>query len=118
MNSDYIYLAGLFDGEGNVYYKQLKEIKHKRPGKPVHNVWQIRMEVSMTDYATVKWIHDTVQVGFFGERKVREGYKRQWRWRASYRDALSVARGLIPYCITKKDNLQQIIDHYEKTRKV
>ena len=41
--SDAAYLAGLFDGEGSVYFKKMKQIKHKRPGKPVHNVWVIRM---------------------------------------------------------------------------
>lgn len=118
MKPDYIYLAGLFDGEGNVYYKQLKKIRHKLPGQPVHTIWYIRMEIAMTDYVAVKWVYDMVKVGFFGEKKVREGFKRQWRWRASSRQALSVAREIIPYCIVKKDKLQQIIDHYEKARKV
>ena len=114
MTNNYSYLAGLFDGEGSVYYKQLKKTKHTVPGKPVHMVWIIRMEIAMTNYIAVKWVHNMVKVGFFGERKVKEGYKRQWRWRASNRQALSVAREIIPYCIVKKDKLQQIIDHYEK----
>ena len=28
-DSDAAYLAGLFDGEGSVYYKKMKQIKHK-----------------------------------------------------------------------------------------
>ncbi len=28
--TDVAYLAGLFDGEGSVYYKQTKQIRHKR----------------------------------------------------------------------------------------
>jgi hypothetical protein len=33
------------------------------------------MEIAMTDYIVVKWVHDMVKVGFFGEKKVREGLK-------------------------------------------
>ena len=34
--SEAAYIAGLkFDGEGSVYFKKMKQIKHKRPGKPV-----------------------------------------------------------------------------------
>ena len=32
----------------------------------------------------------------------------------SDRDALKVAKAIVPYSITKRDKLQQIIDHYEK----
>jgi len=77
--SDAAYAAGLFDGEGSVYFKRMKQKKHNRPGKPIHNVMVIRMEIAMTDKDTVKWCHDLFQCGAFGERKVKEGYKRQWR---------------------------------------
>ena len=36
--SDLAYFAGLFDGEGSVYFKRMDQMKHKRPGKPVHTV--------------------------------------------------------------------------------
>ena len=36
--SDVAYFAGLFDGEGSVYFKRTRQTKHQRPGKPIHNV--------------------------------------------------------------------------------
>ena len=45
---DVAYLAGLIDGEGSIYYKQTKQKRNTRPGKPVHNVWVIRLEIAMT----------------------------------------------------------------------
>ena len=93
--------------------KKLDKKKHKRPGKPIHNVWVVRMELSMTDKDTVKWLHETFGCGHFGERKVKKGYKRQWRWRASHRDALYVAKILWPYTQVKLHKIEQIIDHYE-----
>ena len=74
--SDAAYAAGLFDGGGSVYFKRMKQKKHNRPGKPVHSVTVIRMEIAMTDKDVVKWCHDLFQCGAFGERKVKEGYKR------------------------------------------
>ena len=41
-DTDKAYIAGLFDGEGSIYYKRLKQTRHNRPGKPVHNVWNIK----------------------------------------------------------------------------
>ena len=112
-DSDAAYLAGLFDGEGSVYYKKTKQIKHNRPGKPIHNVWVIRMEIAMTDKEVLEWVWETTGVGAFGPRKVKKGYKPQWRWRASHRDALKVCKWLWPYAQTKLHKIEQVIDHYE-----
>ena len=37
----------------------------------------------------------------------------QYRWRRCFRDALEIARAIIPYSVTKKDALQNILNHYE-----
>ena len=111
--NDIAYFAGLFDGEGSVYFKKTKQVKHNRPGKPIHNVTVIRMEIAMTDKDTIKWCYDTFKCGHWGERKVKEGYKRQWRWRVAHRDALHVAIAIWPYVKTKLHKIEQIIDHYE-----
>ena len=111
--ADAAYAAGLFDGEGSVYFKRMKQIKHSRPGKPVHNVWVVRMEIAMTDKETIKWCHDLFESGAFSERKVKKGYKRQWRWRVAHRDALYVAKILWPFAQVKLHKIEQIIDHYE-----
>ena len=111
--SDAAYVAGLFDGEGSVYIKRMDQMKHKRPGKPVHKVWVIRMEMAMTDKDTIQWCHELFGCGHFGERKVKKGYKRQWRWRVAHRDALYVAKILWPYAQVKLHKIEQIIDHYE-----
>jgi hypothetical protein len=37
----------------------------------------------------------------------------QWRWRCSHRDALEVAKAIVPFAKTKKSKLEQIIKHYE-----
>ena len=111
--ADAAYVAGLFDGEGSVYFKRLKQKKNNRPGKPVHNVMVIRMEIAMTDKETIKWCHELFGCGAFNERKVKPGYKRQWRWRVSHRDALYVAKIIWPYSQVKLHKIEQIIDYYE-----
>ena len=111
--SDAAYVAGLFDGEGSVYFKRMKQKKHQRPGKPIHNVMVIRMEMAMTDKKVIEWCHELFGCGHFGERKVKEGYKRQWRWRVAHRDALYVAKIIWPYAQVKLHKIEQIIDYYE-----
>ena len=104
------YLAGLFDGEGSVMYKQYLEKRKNRPNPSL--CWRIRLDVAMTDKDTVKHIYDTLMVGWWGPRTVRPGRLPQWRWSTSYRGANEVAKLFLPYAITKKEVLQKIVDHY------
>ena len=103
------YLAGLLDGEGCVTYKQYWDRKRKdRPHK--YFCWRIQMEIVMTHKPTIQWCADT-----FGGKvyeKPRKTHKMQYRWRRSFRDALAIAKAIIPYSVTKKEKLQQVIDHY------
>ena len=64
----------------------------------------------MTDKKTIQWCADK-----FGGKvylKPRKEHKMQYRWRRSFRDALEIALAIVPYSVTKKDKLQQIINHY------
>ena len=108
--SDIIYIAGLFDGEGSIQYKQyMRKKPHNK--KPYPN-WSIRMEIAMTDREVIQWVAETLDCGTWGERKVQKGRKRQWRWRCGFRDAFFVARLLWPYAKVKLHKIEQIIDHY------
>ena len=111
--NDAAYLAGLFDGEGCVTYKRYMR---KRKGKQTaYPTWNIQMEVSMTDEATIRYIHDVLKVGSVSKRpphKTSMGKKMQWRWRCSYRDAYYVAKLFWPHTQTKLHKIEQIIDHY------
>jgi len=111
-DTDKAYIAGLFDGEGSIYYKRLKQTRHNRPGKPVHNVWNIRMEIAMTDYSVLVWLYEVLGVGKLNPRKVKPGRKKQWRWRCTHRDAYYVCCLIWPWSHTKLDKVQQIIAHY------
>ena len=116
IESDIAYFAGLFDGEGSVYYKKTKQVRHNRKGKPTHNIWVIRMEIAMTDESIIRWVHEFTGCGSSGERKVRKGRKRQWRWRCSHRDAYYVARLIWPYVHVKLPAINQIIAHYSREK--
>ena len=110
--SSIAYLAGLFDGEGSVMYKQYIEKRKNRPN-PM-NCWRIRLEIAMTDKETIKYIYDTLDIGWWGPRTVRPGRKPQWRWSTSFRGANKVARMFLPYAKTKREVLQKIVNHYDK----
>ena len=108
------YIAGLFDGEGCVSYKQYDR---KRPhNKRAYPTWSIRLEISMTDQSILKWIHEILKVGTVNPKRYKTkytlGWKKQWRWRCQHREAYYVARLLWPYAHVKIDKIQKIIDHY------
>ena len=115
---DLAYLAGLFDGEGCVQYKQRLDSKRKNRPKR-YKVWRISLEMSMTDKGVMEWVFNTVKCGNLKlniknkSPSSKPHYKDQWRWRCSHRDAYQVAKLIWPFAQVKLHQLEQIIDHYE-----
>ena len=58
--SDAAYLAGLFDGEGCVTYRQIMK---KRYDNPAYKTWDIRLEINMTHQSVIRLIHEMTGVG-------------------------------------------------------
>ena len=121
-NEHAAYIAGLFDGEGSIYYTRRPEKKKKHKGKGFRysNSMRISMEVTMTDQSVVRWVHEILGCGTVvkkprkGLRKDGTKYLMQYKWRCTFRDALYVCILLWPYAHTKLPKIQQIIDHYTK----
>ena len=96
--TDRAYIAGLFDGEGSIHFKRgiEKKKKHKGEGYRLSNSMRINMEITMTDYSVLVWVHETLGVGTLrpktvkGRRKDGTKYLKQYKWRATFRDAYYV----------------------------
>jgi hypothetical protein len=112
------YIAGLFDGEGCVSYKQY--MRKRSHNKKAYPTWQIRLEMAMTDKSILVWVCEVLGVGTVTEKKYKTaytvGWKKQWRWRCSHRDAYYVSCLLFPYAHIKLAGIQKIISHYAKRR--
>jgi hypothetical protein len=113
--SDAAYIAGLFDGEGSITYKQYMR---KRKGKnKAYPTWNIQMEISMTERSIMIWLSEVLGCGSVNKRpphKASMGKKMQWRWRCGYRDAYYVCKLIWPYAHIKLPKIQKIIDHYAR----
>ena len=115
------YIAGLFDGEGSIYYARRKEKKKKHNGKGYRTsmTQRINMEIAMTDEHVIRWVHEVLNVGTVvekrkkGLRKNGTPYLKQWKRRCTFREAYYVCRLLWPYAHTKLHKIEQVIDHYE-----
>ena len=119
--TDRAYIAGLFDGEGSIHFKRGMEKKKKHNGKPGYrysNSMRISMEITMTDYSVLVWVHETLGVGTLrsktvkGKRKDGTKYLPQWKWRCTFRDAYHVCCLIWPWSHVKLDKIQQIIEYY------
>ena len=120
-NEQAAYIAGLFDGEGSIYFAKRpeKKKKHKGPGYRTSISQRISMEITMTDQSVLKWVHEVLGVGTLN-KKPRKGFRKdgtkflmQYKWRCTFRDAFYVCCVLWPYAHTKMSKIQQIIDHYD-----
>tara|TARA_R100001443_G_scaffold70521_1_gene78820 strand:+ start:639 stop:1109 length:471 start_codon:yes stop_codon:yes gene_type:complete len=119
-NDDIAYIAGLFDGEGSIYFARRKEKKKKHNGKGYRYSMsqRISMEITMTDENVIRWVHEVLAVGTV-VRKPRKGlrkdgtkYLMQYKWRCTFRDAYQVCRLIWPWSKTKLEKVEKIIDHY------
>ena len=116
------YIAGLFDGEGCVQFKKRMETKGRLKSGKIRrsNSTIITLEISMTDQPIIRWVYKILKVGAVNlniknkSPSSKPHYKDQLRWRCGYRDALKVAKLIIPYAHVKRKKLQQIIDHYDQ----
>ena len=119
-SEDIAYLAGLFDGEGSIYFARRpeKKKKHKGKGCRIANAQRISMEVTMTDESVIRWMLEVLGVGTVvkkprkGLRKDGTKYLVQWKWRCTFRDAYYVCKLFWPYAHTKLPKIQQVLDHY------
>ena len=112
--NDRAYIAGLFDGEGHIQYKQyMRQRKHNKKPYPT---WSIRMEMAMTDKSILIWVHEILGVGTVTEKRYKTKYTvswiKQWRWRCCHRDAYYVSKLLWPFAHVKLEDIQKIITHY------
>ena len=120
-SQDIAYIAGLFDGEGSIYYAKRPEKKKKHNGKGYRTSMsqRISMEITMTDRSVLEWVHEVLGVGTLnkkprkGRRKDGTKYLMQWKWRCTFRDAYYVCCLLWPWAHTKLPKINQIIAHYD-----
>ena len=118
--SDIAYIAGLFDGEGSIYFAKRieKKKKHKGKGYRTSMSQRISMEITMTDESVVRWVHEVLGVGTVnkkprkGRRKDGTKYLMQWKWRCTFRQAYYVCCLIWPYAHTKLPKINQILEHY------
>jgi len=119
-SEDIAYIAGLFDGEGSIYFAKRIEKKKKHNGKGYRTSMsqRISMEITMTDESVIRWTHEVLGCGTVvkkprkGLRKDGTKYLMQYKWRCTFRDAYYVCCLLFPYAHTKLEKIKKIIDHY------
>mgnify|MGYP003120566155 CR=1 FL=1 len=124
--SDIAYIAGLFDGEGSIYFAKRieKKKKHKGKGYRTSMSQRISMEITMTDESVVRWVHEVLGVGTVnkkprkGRRKDGTKYLMQWKWRCTFRQAYYVCCLIWPYAHTKLPKINQILEHYADNKKI
>ena len=123
-DTDISYIAGLFDGEGSIYFAKRieKKKKHKGKGYRTSMSQRISMEITMTDQSVLRWVTEVLGCGTFskkprkGLRKNGTKYLMQYRWRCTFRDAFYVCCLFFPYAHTKLPKIHQVIDHYSKKK--
>ena len=113
------YIAGLFDGEGHIQYKQY--MRKRSHNKKPYPTWNIKMEMAMTDKSVLLLVQDLLGCGTVNEKRYKTpytvGWKKQWRWRCQFRDAYYVALLLLPYIHVKREDLNNIIKHYSHLKR-
>ena len=109
------YVAGIIDGEGYIEYTQRDRIRHDRKGKPVHKVWNIRLEVPQVDGRLIDYLMETTAEGTRDMKHYpnNDKWQDQHRWRVAYRGVYRVLKQVNKYLIVKGEKSKLVIDHYD-----
>jgi len=110
------YVAGIIDGEGWLEFKRKPMRRNTRPGKPVHNVLIIRMEVPQVDGRLIDYLMETTAEGNRDLKKFpnHPTYQTQHRWRVSHHGCYRILKQIYKHLIVKREKAKLIIDHYDK----
>jgi hypothetical protein len=110
------YVAGIVDGEGSIEYVQRQVVRHDRPGKPVHKVWNIRLEVPQVDGRLIDYLIETTAEGTRDMKRFpnNDKWQDQHRWRVAHRGVYRVLKQIDKYLIVKKEKAKLVVDHYDK----
>ena len=110
------YVAGIIDGEGSIEYVQRDRIRHDRKGKPVHKVWNIRLEVPQVDGRLIDYLIETTAEGTRDMKRFpnNDKWHDQHRWRVAHRGVYRVLKQVDKYLIVKKEKAKLVVDHYDK----
>ena len=110
------YVAGIIDGEGSIEFTQRDRIRHDRPGKPVHKVWNIRLEVPQVDGRLIDYLMTTTAEGVRDMKHYpnNDKWQDQHRWRVGYRGVYRILKQVEKYLIVKKEKATLVVDHYDK----
>ena len=110
------YVAGIVDGEGSIEYVQRQVVRHDRPGKPVHKVWNIRMEVPQVDGRRSDYVMETTAEGTRDMKRFpnNDKWQDQHRWRVAHRGVYRVLKQIDKYLIVKGEKAKLVIEHYDK----
>ena len=125
-DTDKAYIAGLFDGEGSIYFAKRPEKKKKHNGEGYRTSisQRISMEITMTDESVIRWVHEIVGCGTVvkkprkGLRKDGTKYLMQYKWRCTFRDAYYVCCMIWPWAHTKLPKITKILEHYSDSDKI
>ena len=110
------YVAAIIDGEGYIEFKQRQRVRHNRPGKPVHTVWNIRLEVPQVDGRLIDYLMETTGEGVRDMKTYpnHDKWQDQHRWRVGYRGVYRILKQVAKYLIVKKEKSEMVINHYDK----
>ena len=110
------YVAGIIDGEGWIEFRRKAMRRYNRPGKPIHNVLIIRMEVPQVDGRLIDYM---MEVTGEGSRDIKRfpnhpTYQDQHRWRCCHHGCYRLLKQIYKFLIVKREKAKLIIDHYDK----
>ena len=96
------YLAGFFDGEGNVgrYRKKDKTWRYNK------------IRIANTHEDILKFIQKTFGGYIYSKKVYKKNDKPCWDWQLFSRNALPLVKELYPLCVVKKQALKKYMEYY------
>lgn len=103
--SNYIYMAGLMDGEGSIMLSRVQSNQNRTPV----------LSITMTTESIIRWLQDTFGGTVSVKKTYKEHHKPAWVWKLTKQaDVFHVLDSILPYMKEpqKVARGNYILDHY------
>lgn len=109
MEKDYIYTAGLIDGEGTIGLSRVKKNQFYSPYVSVTN----------TSYEIIDYLKSNYGGVIINQKTYKQHHKKAWIWRISYDNAINFISKVTPY-MKEQEKIRRsklILDEYKNVTK-
>lgn len=103
--TQWAYLAGLIDGEGNVGVYRHENKKYWS------SLYSAKIIITSTSEEVIAWLLNNIGGSFWARSRKNSKWKHCYCWYPNMSDMLTVCHGVLPYAVIKREQIKLLMQY-------